>query len=261
MDKIKEYYIDRARKFGDSKRATMGDDNIRDKEIEKLIDGFVLLSYFKNSRILEVGCGNGYVAEQISNQLGVKLTCIDFCEELIEIAKNRNLENVDFKVGNALNLDFDDASFDFVFTERCLINLDSWEKQKVALNEIRRVLRVGGGFLMIEAFTDGLDNLNKAREEAGLDPIKQPYWDLFFDKGEFLKFIKGKFVDASLLDFSGEKYRNFLSSYYFGSRVLYPALVAGKKEVIYNTKFVEFFRYLPAYGNYSPVQMFILEKI
>lgn len=265
MDKIKEHYIKEAKEFGDSKQSTMRDINTRDKEVEKIIEYINLLkTYFANPKILEIGCGNGYTAEQIVKQLDVKsLTCIDFCEDFIEIAKKRNLKNISFKVGNVLNLEFNDASFDIIFTERCLINLDSWEKQQKALDEIRRVLKVGGAFLMIEAFTDGLDNLNEARKAVALDPISQPNHNLYFDKNNFLQAIKDKFSDFSVTypNFACEDYENFLSSYYFGSRVLYPALIAGKKELVYNNKFVEFFRYLPGYGTYSPVQMFVLEKI
>lgn len=264
MDKIKEHYIKEAKDFGDSKQATMRDINIRDKEVEKIIEYLnILKTYFKNPKILEIGCGNGYTTEQIVRQLDIKLMCVDFCEEFIEIAKKRNLQNATFKVGDVLNLKFDDASFDIVFTERCLINLDSWEKQQKVLNEIRRILKVGGAFLMIEAFTDGLDNLNEARKVVGLNPISQPYHDLYFDKKKFLRFIRDKFEDFSIAhpSFAFENYENFLSSYYFGSKVLYPALIAGKKDLVYNNKFVEFFRYLPAYGNYSYVQMFVLKKI
>ena len=261
---VKEHYIKEAKEFGLSKQSTMRDINIKDKETEKTIQCLnILKDYFEKSKILEVGCGNGYVAEQITKKFDVELVGIDFCEEFIKIAKKRNLKKATFQVGDVLNLKFDNASFDIVFAERCLINLDSWKKQQKALNEIRRVLKDGGVFLMIEAFTDGLDNLNKARKSVGLDNIPQPYHNLFFNKKKFLQFIKDKFEDFSAThpSFAGENYENFLSSYYFGSRVLYPALIMGKKELVYNNKFVEFFRYMPGYGNYSSVQMFILKKI
>lgn len=264
MDRIKEHYIREAKEFGNSKQATMRDVNIRDKEVESIIHYLgILKTYFKDPKILEIGCGNGYTAEQIVKQLNVKLMCIDFCEDFIKIARKRRLKEVTFKVGDVLNLEFTDASFDIALTERCLINLDSWEKQKKALNEVKRVLKNGGGYLMIEAFTDGLDNLNEARKVVGLDPIKQPYHDLYFDKKKFTQFIKGKFEDFSIShpSLALESYQNFLSSYYFGSRVLYPALIAGKEELVYNNRFVEFFKFLSAYGNYSPIQMLILEKI
>lgn len=252
---VKEHYIREAKEFGASKQAAMRDTNQKDREVEKIAEYLgILQTRFKNPKILEIGCGNGYTAEQIVKQLGVEsLACIDFCEDFIELAKTRNLRKVTFKVGDVLDLEFGDASFDITFSERCLINLDSWKNQQQALNQIRRVLKVGGVYLMVESFTDGLVNLNEAREVVGLESIPKPYHDVFFDKKKFLQFIKGKF--------EVEGYENFLSSYYFGSRVLYPALIAGKKELVYNNKFVEFFKYLPAYGNYSPAQMFVLKKI
>jgi len=265
MSTNKEHYIEEAREFGASKQATMKDINIRNKEIEMIIRYInVLRTHFKSPKILEIGCGNGYAAEQITKQLDIKsLVCIDSCEDFIEIAKNRESKNATFMIGDALNLDFDDSSFDIIYTERCLINLDSWKKQQKALEEIRRVLKDGGVFLMIEAFTDGLNNLNEAREDVGLEAIPQPYYDLFFDKIKFLDFINGRFVDISTinLDVNLKYSTNFLSSYYFGSRVLYPSLISGKKELVYNNKFVEYFGYSSAYGNYSPVQMFILRKV
>ena len=68
-----------------------------------------------------------------------------------------------------------------------------------------------------------------------------------------LKFIKDKFEHFQSTE-------NFLSTYYFGSRVLYAALIEGKKDIIYDNKFIEFFTYLPAYGNYSYIQMLIFRK-
>jgi len=184
------------------------------------------------------------------------------CEDFVAIAQKRNVPNVSFAVGDATQLAFDDASFPLVFTERCLINLDSWEKQQKALNEIRRVLTPGGIYVMIEAFTDGLAHLNEARDALGLAPIPQPAHDVYFDKQRFLSFVEDTFEQVSLSSLGGiaEQGEQFLSSYYFGSRVLYPALIAGKKELLYNNKFVEFFSYMPGYGTYSPVQLFILKK-
>lgn len=262
-DRIKEHYAKQAAEFGASKQSTMKDVNIRDKEVERIIECLYRLNnHYSNPRILEIGCGNGYTAEQIVKRLTLKLTGVDFSEDLIEIARNRHLKGVDFRIGNILDLEFPHNHFDIMLSERCLINLRSWDEQKTAFNEIRRVLKIGGVYLMIEAFTDGLDSLNEARQVVGLDPIPQPFHNLYFNKNDFLEFIKDKFEDFSIThpDLSVENSENFLSTYYFGSRVLYPALIMGRKELVYNNKFVEFFKHLPAYGNYSPVQIYILEK-
>ena len=66
---VKEHYIKEAKEFGLSKQSTMRDINIKDKETEKIIEYLnILKDYFEKSKILEVGCGNGYVAEQITKR-------------------------------------------------------------------------------------------------------------------------------------------------------------------------------------------------
>lgn len=260
--RIRDHYVGQARRWGKSKQMAMRDINVKDMEVEKIVDCIgTLKTYFEDPKILEIGCGNGYTAGQIVKALDVKITCIDFCEDLIEIAKRRRLGSVIFKVGDVLDLGFNDASFDIVLSERCLINLTSWKRQRKALDEVWRVLKPSGAFLMMEAFTDGLSNLNKARKAVGLEAIPQPPHDLFLDKKKFLRFTRNKFEDFSVAhpNFVLEDSKNFLSSYYFGSRVLYPALI-GNKEIEYNNKFLEFFKYLPGYGNFSPIQALVFQR-
>lgn len=259
MTNIREHYKEQVKKHGLSKQSTMMDINTRNKEVEYIIKHLrILMKKFKNPKILEIGCGNGYTAEQIVNSLNVKsLVCIDFLENFIKLVKKRNLKNIISEVGNVLNLKYEDSSFNIVFTERCLINLGSWEDQQQGLNEIYRILEKGGYYLMIECFTDGLNNINEARNVLGLNSIPQPFHNLYFDKEKFFHFIKGKFEKITVQPSS----ENFLSSYFFGSRVLYPALIQGKKDIVYNNKFVEFFKYLPSYGNYSYIQKFLLKRI
>ncbi len=259
MDEINEHYIKQAEEYGLSKQSTMKDTNTRDKEVEMLVKYITILKKeIKNPKILEIGCGNGYTAEEIINKLNLtSFIGIDFCEDFIRLANSRNLKNAIFQFGDVLNLEFKDWTFDIIFTERCLINLDTWDKEQKAFNEIRRILKPGGYYIMIESFTDGLENLNEARSVVGLNSIPQPFHNLYFDKEKFIHFIKDKFEILN----TDPPTENFLSSYYFGCRVLYPALIEGKKDLVYNNKFIEFFKYLPAYGDYGTIKMFILKKM
>jgi len=255
MDKIKEHYIKEANKMGTSNQSTMKDINIRNKEVEMILNKLSLLSN-ENTKVLELGCGNGATAEIISQKLTLELTAVDFCEEFIDLAKQRNLKQVNFIVGNVSDLCLENESFDMIFTERCLINLNSWEDQKKSLCEIRRVLKKGGYVLLLEGFSDGMRNLNDARESVGLDIIPEPFHNRFFEREHFVKFIEKDYKILSSL-----REECFLSSYYFGSKVLYPAiLLSSKKKLEYNNKFIEFFSHLPSYGNYSYVKMFLLKK-
>ena len=110
--------------------------------------------------------------------------------------------------------------------------------------------------MFVEAFTDGADNLNKARTELGLPPNPVPHHNLWFDKARFLGVVADLFDEVRS---DGElPPRNFLSTHYFVSRVLYPSVTT--REVMYNTEFVKFFRFMAPHGEYSPIQLFFLRK-
>jgi ubiquinone/menaquinone biosynthesis C-methylase UbiE len=265
MNRIKEHYIEQAKIWGDSKQSTMPDIFVRDKEIEKIIATLDILT--KNNsqkmKILEIGCGNGYTAEQVSKKLGLKLTGIDFCEDLISISRKRDITDVKFLIDDVLQLHFDSDSFNIIFTERCLINLETWELQMQGIKEIHRILKPGGFFIMLEAFKEGLANLNSAREVIGLTKIEEPFHNIYFNKKKLSDFMRLYFIRVkdSKNNQALDQDENFLSSYYFGSRVLYPALIEAKREIIYNSKFAEFFTFMPPYGEYSYVQMQVYQKI
>lgn len=250
---IKQYYKEQAEKFGIDGRSTISDKNTRNLEID------ALLKYIEdNKKILEIGCGNGYTAKEIIQKKKINLTAIDFSEDLIKIAKKQPLYNtkgqVLFDIGDAAKLNFPGESFDIIFTERCLINLLTWGNQKKALSEIHRVLKIEGFFIMLEAFTDGWENINKLREEFALKKIPQPSHNLFFEKEKLLKFMRPKFKFL--------KEDNFLSTYYFGSRVLYPVLLklTMGKEPDYNSRFNGFFAEMPPCGNYSSIKIMVFKK-
>lgn len=249
---IREYYTKQAEKFGADGRSTISDINTRNLEIN------ALLNYLENGKkVLEIGCGNGYSAIKIIEQRNIDLVAIDTSEEMIMIAKGQTIGEtigrVHFEVGNVLHMNFTDKSFDAVFTERCLININDWEEQKRALSEINRGLKDNGLFIMLEAFTDGWRNMNEARQELGLQEIPQPWHNLFFDKDEVLKFVEGKF---ELL-----REDNFLSTYYFGSRILYPVLLPKGQEPRYDSKINSFFTQLPSFGNHAPIKILAFRKV
>jgi ubiquinone/menaquinone biosynthesis C-methylase UbiE len=264
---IKKHYRKEAGKHGTSKLSTMEDEVTRNKEVEVILGFFELLKKKTSGRalrVLDLGCGNGYTLSRVAEAYSQhKYWGADFSEELLRIARNRKLPNCTFENGDARKLRFPDSSFDVVYTERCLINLLHWEEQQVALREIKRILKRNGYYLMIESFTDGLANNNRARREFGLKEIPQAYHNRYFDKGEFLKFSNKCFTSlpAEKLDRkrgSALIPSNFLSSHYFIARVLHPVL--SQEALVRNSEFVKFFSFLPPSGNYSSIQAFILRK-
>jgi ubiquinone/menaquinone biosynthesis C-methylase UbiE len=150
----------------------------------------------------------------------------------------------------------EDGAFDIVVTERCLINLRGPADQAVAIGELARVLRPGGHYICIEAFMDGLELLNAAREQLGLPPNHPPAHNVWFETDWFQETVQRHLRRRDSTELGAPS--NFLSSHYFISRVVYPAIT--RREILYNTEFVKFFSFLPPIGEYSPIQLYLFRK-
>lgn len=99
------------------------------------------------SRVLDVGCGAGLAACQIARQYGSQVVGVDISEVMIakalEQAEKQGLsDRVDFRVGDAYQLPFEDASFDLLLIESVLTPLPG--DKLTALAEMIRVLRPAG---------------------------------------------------------------------------------------------------------------------
>lgn len=249
---VKAHYRKEAKEHGLSLKATMHDATTRRLEIE------TLLSYLKTGdTCLEVGCGNGSASIEIARAKKLRMTCVDFSPELIVLAHKQPLSGVKgtiaFKEMDILTLKDKDA-YEVVFTERCIINLLDWNDQKEALNNMCAALKRGGRLILLEAYVDGLRELNRARTEVGLPENPPAYHNLLLNKEK----VHAHLV-ACGMKFGEEN--NFLSSYYFGSRVLYPALArSAKKEVVYNNAFGQYFASLPPSGNFSHIKVLTFVK-
>ncbi|MCX5713866.1 MAG: methyltransferase domain-containing protein [Candidatus Omnitrophica bacterium] len=268
---VKNHYREEALKNKDSSLCTMPDELYRQKENE-MIHHFILkirsIKKIKSLKVLDLGCGNGYTVSALSSlHTDIKFWGFDFCDELFTIAKNRKLPNVFFDLQDARSIKFKDNFFDIVYTERALINILDWEGQKQALLEIHRILKPGGFYLMLENFSDGLVNINKARSEFGLDLLKEAYHNKYFEKKYFYDFINGKFlnIEAKILNKNYDAYEfgnNYMSSYFFTSRFLHPLLAkAVNAEFIRDSEFVRFFSFLKPIGNYAAPQAHFLQKV
>jgi ubiquinone/menaquinone biosynthesis C-methylase UbiE len=106
-----------------------------------------IVSEFREGRLLDLGTGPGYLPIEIAKQAPlVTVVGIDLSRPLIRIARRNALKaglskRVQFEVGNAAKLGFEDDSFDMVTSTGMLHMLRNPVK---VLMECRRVLKPGG---------------------------------------------------------------------------------------------------------------------
>lgn len=98
----------------------------------------------KDDVALDVGTGAGHTALALAPRVK-SVEAIDVTEEMLEegrkLARKRGIDNVHFRIGNAMSLPFADRSFDIVTCRRAAHHFTDLER---ALGEMARVLRMGG---------------------------------------------------------------------------------------------------------------------
>jgi ubiquinone/menaquinone biosynthesis C-methylase UbiE len=106
---------------------------------------------------LEIGPGPGYIGlEWLKHTSNTRLKGLDISLEMIEIASRNAAEysltdRVEYRKGNGSEIPFDDHSFDVVFTFQ---SLHEWSEPEKTFDEIERVLRVGGKYLIYDLRRD-----------------------------------------------------------------------------------------------------------
>ncbi len=142
-------------------------------------------------KALDMGCGCGRWCSVLKNK-GFDVTGIDLQKETIENNKVL-IKDCKFYVMSADNLNFDDETFDLITSITVIQHIPYAEQEKV-FDEIKRVLKKGGYFLMIEntkdiglhVFPRNFDGWKDAIKKRGFILIKsygQEYAPLlhFFD--------------------------------------------------------------------------------
>jgi hypothetical protein len=105
-------------------------------------------------------------------------------------ARLRGQSNIELRQVDLLGEYALDSDFDFVVSQRFMINLMEWELQSKVLLDLMARLKPGGKLLMLEGSQDGVDSLNQLRAAWGLDPISVQWHNLFFADGRLIEFMQ-----------------------------------------------------------------------
>ena len=219
LNEIREHWEQSGRTFSMDENVTP---TTRDPYLGQLERDNFLLFLDENHSCLEIGCGDAshsmHYARRTKSLFGV-----DVASSLVELAAQRaqdeSVTNAEFAVGSVLDIETIAAgrNFDCVISQRCFINLPSWEHQRDAIQHVYNVLPKGGMLLLTEGFQENLEALNLARGEMGLPSIRVVDYNRNFLLEEFEPFIKERFEVVDV---------RYYGAYIFFSRVYHPLVVA-----------------------------------
>lgn len=125
------------------------------------------------SRVLDIGCGNGNTAIWPANQTKCSVVGIDLSGVRIENAKIKSKEypllNISFYKASVTDLPFLDEEFSHIWSQATLYHVHD---RPAALSEISRVLKEGGIFIF--------DDLISPKSEISASAQKYVYERLLF---------------------------------------------------------------------------------
>jgi SAM-dependent methyltransferase len=130
---------------------------------------FRILSELQPRTVLEVGGGQGELAERMQSELGAAVTFVDQSERMVELARGRGI--ADAQVADVQELPFEDGRFDTVVAAWMLYHVHDLDR---GLAEIARVLEPGGSLV---AVTNSVRHLEELR--TIFDTLMRGYEDRF----------------------------------------------------------------------------------
>ena len=150
-----------------------------------LIDPAVrkLVGRVRRQKVLEVGCGNGYLARSLAAAGAAAVTGVDASTASVRFARARERarpQGVRFEAGDAARLRFADGSFDLVVANMSLMDIRDARR---AISEAARVLAPAGRlvFSICHPCFD-VDERTSWSIERGFDPRTGTFQDTVFRK-------------------------------------------------------------------------------
>src|SRR5690349_5068909 len=107
-------------------------------------------------KVLDAGCGTGHTALTFAPHVA-EVIAVDFTEGMLaqgrKLAQERQLPNIEFRLGDVEKLQFADGEFDLVVSR---YSAHHWPHPLNALREFWRILRPGGQFILsdVVSFAD-----------------------------------------------------------------------------------------------------------
>lgn len=117
---------------------------LKDLKRHKLMAEKLARSIPAGGKVLEIAPGPGYFCIELARLGNYGITGLDISRSFVEIARRNAARagfGIDFRLGNASAMPFDDGTFDFTF---CQAAFKNFSEPTRAIAEMYRVLRPGG---------------------------------------------------------------------------------------------------------------------
>ena len=137
----------------------------------------------EGARILDVGCGKGYLLYEFTQVVpGTEIVGIDVSEYALENAKEE--VRATLQVGSAVDLPFADDSFDLVLSINVLHNLYIYDLHR-ALKQIERVSR-GHSYIVNDSYRSEEEKVNLMYWQLTCECFYTPQeWEWLFNQGGY----------------------------------------------------------------------------
>jgi ubiquinone/menaquinone biosynthesis C-methylase UbiE len=124
------------------------------KEISDRVVKLALSRAAVPRRVLDVGCGTGYVLRQLAARLpeASEFLGVDAAPKMIEVARSASPDGrLNFVQGTAERLPAEDSVYDLVVSTT---SFDHWTDQAAGVRECARVLAPGGTLVLTDQFSN-----------------------------------------------------------------------------------------------------------
>ncbi len=147
--------------------------------------------------VLDIACGDGYGTALLAD-VAYKVEGVDLDSKTIEYASKKYLrQNINFTIGDILNIPFEDNFFDLIICFETFEHLDEHDR---LLNEVKRVLKDDGILIMStpekSVYSDARNYSNKFHKK---ELYLNEYKDLLKNHFNYNQFLYQKFIVASLI--------------------------------------------------------------
>lgn len=136
--------------------------------------------------MLDVGCGEGENTQKFSQIRGIMVTGIDYSQNRLKLAR-KNCPRIKFITAD-LTKKLPPTKYDYIVSQRFLINLPNWQQQKQVISHLINSLKPKGKLILCEGSLQGVKKLDDFRAKFKLAPIPIRWHNTFIDDNNLQKF-------------------------------------------------------------------------